>query len=161
MNPAVLSGQTSLTVTFLASFLIWFMFAGLLYLWFIDGRLKKEQALHALFSALIAWLITQMIKDLIPTLRPFQVNGSLPMTLTIPFDASFPSGHSAAAFALAVSVWLHDKKAGVLFIFAAILVGWSRIIGNVHFFGDILAGAVIGITVSIMIEKIHFFKLVK
>ena len=110
MNPAVLSGNTSLTITFLASFLIWVMFAGLLYLWFVDGRLKKEQVLHALLASLIAWVLTQMIKSLVPTLRPFQVSGTLPMTFTIPFDSSFPSGHAASAFAVATSIWLHDRK---------------------------------------------------
>ena len=110
MNPAVLSGHTSLIITFAASFLIWLMFAGLVVLWIIDGRMKKEQALHALFASIIAWVLTQMIKGLLPTMRPFQLNGTMPMTLTIPFDGSFPSGHTATAFALAVSVWLHNKK---------------------------------------------------
>ena len=54
MNPAVLSGQTSIAITFAASFLIWLMFAGLLVLWIIDGKIKKEEALHALFASLIA-----------------------------------------------------------------------------------------------------------
>jgi undecaprenyl-diphosphatase len=161
MNPAVLSGNTSLTVTFSASFLIWFMFAGLAFLWFVDGRLKKEQALHALFASLIAWIFTQMIKGLIPTLRPFQINGDLPMTMTIPFDASFPSGHAAAAFALATSIWMHNKKTGTLFIAGAVLVGWGRIASNVHYFGDVLAGAILGITVSYLIGKLHLFKMVR
>jgi undecaprenyl-diphosphatase len=161
MNPAVLSGNTSLVVTFAASFLIWFMFAGLIFLWFIDGRLKKEQVLHALFASLVAWVLTQMIKGLIPTLRPFQVSGGLPMTLTIPLDASFPSIHAAVAFALAVSIWLHDKKIGYVFLAGAFLVSWGRIASNVHYFGDVLVGAGIGITVSYIIEKLHLFKLVR
>ena len=65
MNPAVLSGETSIFVTFLASILIWLMFAGLVFMWVIDGRIKREQALHALFATLIAWTLTLMIKSLI------------------------------------------------------------------------------------------------
>src|SRR3989344_1182880 len=102
MNPAVLSGETSFLITFLASFLIWFMFAGILVLWLIDGRIKKEVALHALISSLVAWLFTQMFKSLIPSYRPFVVAGVIPMTLTIPTDGSFPSGHSASAFGMAM-----------------------------------------------------------
>ena len=161
MNPAVLSGNTSLIVTFKASFLIWFMFAGLLFLWFIDGRVKKEQALHAFFASLIAWALTLMIKTLIPTMRPFQIEDSLPMTMTIPLDPSFPSTHTAVAFALAVSVWLHNKKVGIFFIIAAFLVGWGRIASNVHYFGDVLAGAAIGIAIAYIVEKLHLFKLVR
>ncbi len=161
MNPAVLSGNTSFLVTFIASFLIWFMFAGLLFLWIIDGRIKKERALHAFFASLIAWLLSQVIKNLIPTLRPFEINGSMPMTLTIPFDSSFPSGHSASAFALATSIWLHKKKEGLFFIICAVLVGWGRILGNVHYLRDVLAGVAVGITVAYIVEKVHFFKLLK
>jgi len=155
MNPVVLSGQTSFFITFAASILIWFMFAGFVFSWFGGGNIKKNQAFRVLFSTLIAWGLTQLIKTAVPTLRPFQVEGSLPMTLTIPFDSSFPSGHTASAFALAVSVWMYKKKIGILFMVAAFIVAWGRIASNVHFFGDVLAGAGIGVTVSYIIQKLH------
>jgi len=50
-----------LLITFLASFLIWFMFFGLVVHWFIDGKIKKEQAFHAFLSALIAWAVSEMM----------------------------------------------------------------------------------------------------
>ncbi len=161
MNPAVLSGQTSISVTFLASFLIWFMFAGLLGLWLFDGRVKREEAFHALFATLLAWVIAEMIKNLFPISRPFEVNGSIPMTLTVPFDSAFPSSHAASAFALAVSVWLHDKKIGFFFLASAFLVGLGRVLGNVHSYTDIFAGAILGLCVAYIIDKLHLFKLVK
>lgn len=160
MNPAVLSGHTSIFTTFLASILIWIMFAGLLLLWVLDGRIKKEQALHALFSAFIAWGITQMIKGLLPLPRPFEVDGGVPHTLTVPFDPAFPSGHAATAFGMATSVWLHDKKIGVYFVLAAILVGFGRVLSNVHFTSDVLGGILIGVVVSFLVEKLHLYKLI-
>src|SRR3989344_4310814 len=96
-------------VTFLASFLIWIMFFGILVLWLIDGRIKKEVALHAIIAAVFAWGFAEMIKYLFPTIRPFSQNGLTPLTLTVPIGGAFPSGHTAAAFALAVSVFLHKK----------------------------------------------------
>lgn len=161
MNPTVLSGQTSFPVTFTASFLIWLMFSGIVALWLIDGRVKKEEALHALFAALISWGIAQMIKNLFPIARPFEVNNVSPLTLTVPADASFPSGHAAAAFALAVSVWLHNKKLGFLFIISAILVAWGRVVSNVHFLLDVIVGAAIGIFTAYLVERLHLFKMVK
>lgn len=158
MNPAVLSGQTSYAVTFMASFLIWFMFASFIFLWFKSQEIKKEQAFRILFTALFAWGLTQLIKTVVPTLRPFQIEGSIPMTLTIPFDASFPSGHTATAFALAISLWLDNKKMGFLFLIGAFLVAWGRIASNVHFFGDVLAGAGVGIAVSGALEKFSLSK---
>lgn len=161
MNPAVLSGQTSYFVTFTASFLIWFMFGGLLALWLIDGRVKREEALHALMAALIAWGLTQMIKGLFPVARPFETNGMVPMTLTIPFDGSFPSGHAATAFALGISIWLHNKKLGLIFVISAFLVAWGRVAGNVHYIVDVSAGAVIGVATSYTVGKLHLYKLVE
>lgn len=151
--------MNNLLVTFLASFLIWFMFAGLLVLWFVNGKIKKEQALHALASSLFAWLIAQVIKDLFPTLRPYEVNGVLPLTMTIPGDSAFPSGHTSAAFGLAVTIWLHDKRIGIIYVMAALVVGIARVLGNVHFPQDIVGGAVLGTVTALLVEKVHLYKL--
>jgi undecaprenyl-diphosphatase len=161
MNPAVLSTQSNLLATFLASILIWLLFAGLFFLWLVDGKVKKEQALHALLATLIAWSLSQMIKGLFPSLRPFYTNGHPPLTVTIPSDSTFPSGHTSAAFALAASIWLHDKKAGFLFIVGAVLVGVGRVLGNVHYYIDIFVGVFIGVTVAIVLEHLHVDKLLE
>ena len=39
-------------ITFLASFLIWFMFGGVLYLWLINRKISNTQAAHAIFPEL-------------------------------------------------------------------------------------------------------------
>jgi len=148
-------------ITFLASFLIWILFAGLIYLWVIDGRVKREVALHAFLSALIAWGAAELIKSLFPIPRPFVTDHFPPLTLTIPIDGSFPSGHTAASFALATSVWLHNKKLGLYFIIIALTIGVSRVLANVHWPLDIIGGTVIGIIVSWVVEKLHVFTLVK
>lgn len=152
--------MTNLLITFLASFLIWFMFGGLLILWVIDGRIKKEQVLHALLSAGIAWGAAEAIKALFPTVRPFEVNGLIPLTLFPTSDGAFPSGHTAAAFGLAVTIWLHDKRIGSAFLVLALIVGVARVWGNVHYPIDILGGAVLGVVTAFLIEKIHLKKLI-
>lgn len=161
MNGVVLGNSDVWPITFLASVLIWLMFGGLLVLWVIDGRIKREQALHAFFAALISWGVASMIKTIFPTLRPFQVNGGSQLTLSIYHTTSaFPSVHAAIAFALAATVWLHDKKLGVLFVISAIGVGIGRILGNVHYLVDIVGGAVIGSSVAYLVEKLHVYGLV-
>ena len=152
--------MTNLLITFLASFLIWFMFLGLLILWVIDGRIKREQVLHALFAAVVAWGIAQVIKAVFPTLRPFELNGLTPLTLLPSSDGAFPSGHTAAAFALATTIWLHDKKMGSVFVVAALTVGVARVWGNVHYPIDILGGAVLGAVTAFLIEKVHLKKFI-
>lgn len=162
MNPAVLSSQSSgsIFVTFVASFLIWLMFAGLLVLWIIDGKIKKEQVLHALFATLVAWTISQMIKSLIPVERPFEVNGDSPLTLTVPNGSAFPSSHATAAFALAGSIWTHDKKLGLFFLLMAFGVAIGRVVSNVHYALDVMAGALIGAVVAGITHKLHLGKMI-
>ena len=136
------------------------MFGGLLILWVIDGRIKKEQVLHALLAAGIAWGVAQIIKDLFPTVRPFELNGLIPLTLFPSSDGAFPSGHSAAAFALAATIWLTDKKVGSAFVVLALIVGVARVWGNVHYPVDILGGAILGVATAFLIEKAHLRKLI-
>lgn len=145
-------------ITFLASVLIWFMFFGLIVLWVVDGKIKKEIVIHAVFSALIAWIFTEVLKNFVPMARPFQLNGLDPLTLTFPVDNAFPSTHTAAAFAMSVTVYLHDKKVGMLYLVMAGLVGVARIMANVHYPVDIIAGAFLGSLVSYFSEKKHLFK---
>ncbi len=143
-------------ILFLASFLIWLMFAGLVILWFIDGKIKKEQVIHALLASFIAWTIAEVMKRIFNTPRPFDVNQHLQtLTLTIPSDPAFPSGHAATVFALAVTILFHDKKVGVLFVILALLVAWARVAANVHYPIDVFAGGIIGTAVAVAVEKVH------
>ncbi|QQS38768.1 phosphatase PAP2 family protein [Candidatus Woesebacteria bacterium] len=161
MNPAVLSSNTNIYITFFASILIWLMFFGLAILWVIDGRVKKELVLHTVIAVMVAWVITEIIKTLFPTLRPYQVNGMPPITISLfKTNGSFPSSHSAVAFSIAASVYLHNKKIGALFALCAVLVGIGRVIGNVHYPFDIIAGAAIGIIVAYSISKMHVNNLI-
>lgn len=142
-------------ITFMASFLIWFMFGGLFVLWTVDGRIKKEQVVHALLAFIVAWVLTDIIKNFFPTLRPFEVNHLRTLTVFARGDGSFPSGHTASSFALATTIFLHDKKVGSGFLIVAALVGVGRILGNVHYPIDIFGGATLGIVTSLLIEKVH------
>jgi len=150
-----------MVITFLASFLIWLLFAGLAYLWIIDGRIKKEVALHAFLATLVAVGAAELLKILFPTARPFVTEHLSPLTLTIPHSGSFPSSHTAAAFALAFSVWRHNKKIGTAFLATALTIGIARIAAAVHWPLDILCGAIIGIVVSLAVERLHVFPLLK
>jgi undecaprenyl-diphosphatase len=149
-----------LIVMFAASFLIYFLFAGLIVLWFIDGKIKKEQVVHALFACLFAFLIAVLIKYLFPTLRPFVTDGRGIDVFIRPNDGSFPSEHTVIAFALAVTVFMHDRKIGWWFLAAALLIGVARVMANVHYPIDIVGGAFIGTIVAVVIEKLHFSDLV-
>lgn len=125
----------------------------------MDGKFRREQVLHAIVSTVLVWVIAQMIKSLFPTLRPFEINGNMPLTLTVPGDGAFPSAHTAAAFALATTMWLHRKREGIFFVVAAFLIGAARVWSNVHFPLDIIGGAILGILVALAIDRVHLYNL--
>lgn len=145
---------------FFATFFIYFLFVGLGVLWLIDGKIKREQVVHALFAVFIAWLIAELIKYFFPTLRPFAINGREVDVLIKPFDGAFPSGHTAEAFALAVTVFMHDRKVGWWFLASALLIGVARVLANVHYPIDILGGAFLGTIIAVVVERLHFSDLV-
>jgi membrane-associated phospholipid phosphatase len=62
-------------------------------------------------------------------------------------QASWPSGHTAMAFAFATALGdeLHQPVARYGLLAAATAVGWSRINDNRHWLSDVAAGAVLGV----------------
>lgn len=143
-------------IEFFATFFIWFLFFGLLILWLIDGKIKKEQVIHALFACLISFVIAFLIKHFFPTVRPFITNGKGIDVLIRPTDGAFPSEHTTLAFALAVTVFMHDRKIGWIFLFSALLIGIARVLANVHYPIDIVGGAFLGTIVAVVMERVHF-----
>lgn len=133
---------------------------GLMVLWFIDGKIKKEQVLHAFFACSIAWITAVLIKQIFPTVRPFILDGSPADVAFVPTSGAFPSEHTIVAFALSVTVFMHDRKVGWYFITAALLIGVARVLANVHYPTDIVGGAFLGTIVAVIVEKTHFAKLV-
>ncbi len=148
-------------IEFFASFFLWIMFAGVFVLWIYDGKIKKEEAIHALFAGVLAWTIAWMIKSIFPVERPFQLNGKEVFVLFPLTNGAFPSGHAATAFAMAWTIFKHDRKMGAIYLLSAFAVGISRVLANVHYPIDIVAGGFLGIVASHLVQKIHFKKLFK
>ncbi len=64
------------------------------------------------------------------------------------YEHSFPSGHTAVAFATASSLAEINPNKKWIYYGSAALVGWSRVESRAHTWKDVLAGAALGITVG-------------
>jgi undecaprenyl-diphosphatase len=108
---------------------------------------KKHHIRHivmVLGTAVLSWVVAHFLKNWIAHPRPMDV-----VTLIKPDDIySFPSGHASFMFALAFTMYYVDKKAGKILLVLALLTGIARVLAGVHFWYDILGGALIGYLLS-------------
>lgn len=78
--------------------------------------------------------------------RPFEVFGpSVVHHFYFPHDPSFPSNMAAAAFGLALAVWLMNRRVGTWLLVMASLVCLSRIYVGIHYPSDILGGFLVAV----------------
>jgi membrane-associated phospholipid phosphatase len=97
-------------------------------------------------SIVIAGGTVLILKNLVKRERPYIAHPDLITGKASDTDYSFPSGHTATAFATATSLSLSFPKWYVIapsFTYAA-AVGYSRMYLGVHYPSDVLTGALIG-----------------
>jgi undecaprenyl-diphosphatase len=82
--------------------------------------------------------------------RPFT---ELPTNLLFyqPTDSSFPSNSTAVIFAIAVAIFLVNRRAGAVLFGLAILHGFSRIYVGIHYPLDVLGGAAEGTVAALLV----------
>ncbi len=98
--------------------------------------------------------ISLVLRQWIGRLRPPLVYPEPRPLVPTPHTGSFPSGHSATAFACAtVIAWASPRLALPAFVLAA-LVAWSRVYVGVHWPLDVLGGAALGVLVAIALLKL-------
>jgi membrane-associated phospholipid phosphatase len=108
---------------------------------FVRGWMGTGLMLAAMGSTT---LTTQLAKRGYDRLRPYQVDPSIRTIGHLPKDASYPSGHTSAAFA-AATVLSHLWPARAHeFNWWANQAGLSRIHAGVHFPSDVQMGAQVG-----------------
>ena len=94
---------------------------------------------------LLPWSISEfLLKNLIGRVRPYLVVDGLELIVRPLSSFSFPSGHACASFAAATALTcIYGKKGAWAFLPAAI-IALSRPYVGIHYFTDILAGAIVG-----------------
>ncbi len=133
-----------------------FIVGGALIVFLFFSAYPRMQQIHffciAVISALIARVaIVEIIRHFIHRPRPFEALHFQPL---IPESSwSFPSGHATFFFAFAMAIYMYNKKWGIWFFSAALVISVARVIAGVHYPSDILGGAIVGVIVAYVIVR--------
>jgi undecaprenyl-diphosphatase len=115
----------------------------------VGGPTGRRAALDGLASVAVASAIVNLgVKQVARRRRPDRSGAQVTQErlVRMPRSTSFPSGHSASAFAFAEGVSATLPWLGIPLRLAAATVAYSRVHTGVHYPGDVVAGSLIGMT---------------
>lgn len=113
----------------------------------------RKAGIFGLCALLMSVLINNVcLKNIIARIRPYEIIAGLECLVKKATDYSFPSGHTGASFA-AASVFLKElpKKFSIPALIVAILISFSRLYIGIHYPTDVIAGAIIGFAIGMLV----------
>ena len=124
-------------------------------LWFqgrdVKARIYNQKAvLGAAISLGFANLAVLVMNQHFFRERPYMQH-DLANLLYAPTDSSFPSNPAAIAFAMAMGVWLGNRRAAIPLFFLAALWSLTRVANGLFYPSDVLAGGLVGIAVACLV----------
>lgn len=113
-----------------------------------DGRRAALRGVIAI--GVTSGCVNLAVKAIRPRRRPDRAGAHVPAArqVAMPTSASFPSGHSASAFAFACCVGAGLPGAAPPLLALASAVAVSRVYTGVHFPGDVIIGSLIGAAIG-------------
>jgi membrane-associated phospholipid phosphatase len=132
---------------------LWIALAGAL--WLHDRTPRRAAYLAASVSA--AGLLGEILKILIRRDRPVAADGAYAFRAWSdhPFSSAgfgMPSSHALIAFSAAAALAALYPRATPIWYALAIGCAITRLLAGAHFLSDVLAGAIIGVTVSLSLR---------
>ncbi|GAA3094861.1 hypothetical protein GCM10010464_67940 [Pseudonocardia yunnanensis] len=116
------------------------------------SSLQMARALLVPVATVVAYLLSEMAKELWQEERPCRTLGELATIAACPAygDWSFPSNHATVAGAAAVALAWSGARLGFFAVGVALFAAASRVVVGVHYPHDVIAGLVLGATVALV-----------
>lgn len=145
------NGVLDIIMVLSAQYIPFLLAALLLGAWFWRRARHVSAAFRAALSGLLALSIAPLLGLLHYQPLPFVLGLGEPL-ISHEANNSFPSDHASLAFAVAVSLLLSGDGLGPYALSLAVLVGFARLFVGVHLPSDVLAGALLGTLVALLIH---------
>lgn len=137
------------------------LIAIILYAHLKDKKTLKRLTILALIAFLCSDIVTAILKHIICEPRPFVTLDNVHLLIAEDDPLSFPSGHTTSTFSVVTFFVLnmkelakrHYKLIDAALIIFAVVIPFSRMYVGVHYPGDVLAGALIGIAGTLIVNK--------
>ncbi|MFE9399711.1 phosphatase PAP2 family protein [Streptomyces flavidovirens] len=122
---------------------------------------KREDAVASVaglvwapLAAGIALLINIPIRGFVERPRPFNDHKGLEVLIAGKTDYSFVSDHATLAMAIAVGVFVANRKFGLAAIGLAVVAGFCRVYMGVHYPTDVIGGFALGTAVALLLAPV-------
>ena len=130
------------------------LFAALLLVAYIDGRQHGDLravagSIWAAGSALVALGIGQLIGGAINRARPYDAMKGVHVLVARTTDFSLPSDHATVAGAVALGLFLTNRRWGNIAVVLAVAMAFTRVYVGAHYPSDVLAGLALGGAVAV------------
>ncbi|MBB1255933.1 phosphatase PAP2 family protein [Streptomyces sp. OF3] len=110
--------------------------------------------LWAPLGASVAYAVNYPIRELVERPRPFVDHPDLNVLVEGKSGYSFVSDHSALTMALAVGIFMVNRRWGALALGLAAFQGFGRVYAGVHYPTDVVGGFALGIAVVLLLSPL-------
>lgn len=105
-------------------------------------------------GVVLAYVASEIIKTIVTEARPCHTYDVETIgTCPAPTDWAWPSNHTTVAVAIAIAVLVMSVRIGLVALPLAGLIGLSRVVIGVHYFHDVLSGALLGTVMVIVLAR--------
>ena len=120
----------------------------------LSGKKTRNKGVVLLITVITVFILTNYLKEEFHRVRPYEYMNFIPKVKTSG-TSSFPSAHSAVAFAVFGVYYFYNLRYKYVIGVIALIIAVSRFYLEVHYFSDVLAGIALGLTVSYILFHVN------